>query len=234
MSCGFEHDDGSYVLGALSPADRRAFEAHLSGCDQCQRSVRELAGLPGLLARVDAGVLESPAADEPVPAGVLPALLHDVRRDRRRRTRLTVGAAAAAAVVVATATFTLAGLNDSGDGPSANPPATSSSATGTATGQAMEPVGDPVGVRAMLDLAPVAWGTKLDLVCSYAGEAYAAPEAYSLVVHTRDGHSEQVATWKSLPGKTMRLAAATATSRSDITSVEMRTADGDPVLELTG
>ena len=52
-------------------------------------------------------------------------------------------------------------------------------------------------------------------------------------MHTRDGRSEQVATWKSLPGKTMRLAAATATSRADIASVEMRTASGDPVLELT-
>ena len=231
MSCEFEHDDGAYVLGALSPADRQAFEAHLSGCDRCQRSVRELAGLPGLLARVDAGVLESPAADVPVPAGVLPTLLRDVRTERRRRTWLTAGAAAAAAVVVATATFTLASLNDSGDAPSAAPSATSSS---TATGRPMAPVGDVKGVRATLDLAPVAWGTKLDLVCSYVGETYAAPEAYSLVVHTRDGRSEQVATWKSLPGKTMRLAAATATSRSDITSVEMRTANGDPVLELTG
>ena len=172
MSCEFEYDDGAYVLGALSPADRQAFEAHLSGCDRCQRSVRELAGLPGLLARVDAGVLESPAADVPVPAGVLPALLRDVRTERRRRTWLTAGAAAAAAVVVATATFTLAGLNDSGDGPSAAPSATSSS---TATGRPMAPVGDVKGVRATLDLAPVAWGTKLDLVCSYAGRDVRGP-----------------------------------------------------------
>ena len=134
MSCEFEYDDGAYVLGALSPADRQAFEAHLSGCDRCQRSVRELAGLPGLLARVDAGVLESPAADVPVPAGVLPTLLRDVRTERRRRTWLTAGAAAAAAVVVATATFTLAGINDSGGGPSAAPSATSSS-TATVIGR---------------------------------------------------------------------------------------------------
>ena len=229
MSCGFEHDDGAYVLGALSPADRRAFEEHLSGCDACQRSVRELAGLPGLLARVDASVLESPVADEQVPVGVLPALLRDVRSERRRRTWLSVGAAAAAAVVVATASFSVARLNDSGDGPSASPPAASSAATG----RAMKPVGHPAGISATLDLAPVAWGTRLSLVCSYEGEAYAAPEAYALVVHTRDGSTEQVATWKSLPGRTMRLAAATATSRSDITSVEMRTADGLAVLELS-
>jgi hypothetical protein len=234
MSCAFGHDDGAYVLGALSPADRKAFEDHLSTCADCQRAVRELAGLPGLLARVDASVLESPADEEPVPAGVLPALMREVRRDRLRRTWLAVGSAAAAAVVVGTATFTVAGLNTSGDGTSASPSTPSASPSSTVTGRPMAPVGTIHGVRATLGLASVAWGTKLELTCSYEGETYAAaPEAYALVVHTRDGRSEQVATWKSLPGRTMRLAAATSASRSDIASVEMRTAHGLPVLELT-
>ncbi|MET1059557.1 MAG: zf-HC2 domain-containing protein [Nocardioides sp.] len=230
MTCAFGHDDGAYVLGALSPTDRKAFEDHLSTCADCQKAVRELAGLPGLLSRVDASVLESADDDEPVPAGVLPALLRDVRRERRRRTWLAVGAAAAAAVVVATATFTVTRLNDTGDGTSANPSATSSSTT---TGRPMAPVGDVTGVQATLDVASVAWGTKLELTCSYEGKEYDAPEGYALVVRTRDGHSERVATWKSLPGRTMRLAAATATSRSDIASVEMQTMDGLPVLELS-
>lgn len=96
---------------------------------------------------------------------------------------------------------------------------------------------------ANLALEPVAWGTRLDLTCTYpSGEdAYASPDpppgaatyaTYALVVHTRDGRTEQVATWRSLPGETMRLAAATSTSREDISSVEVRTADGEPVLEL--
>ncbi|WP_212754237.1 zf-HC2 domain-containing protein [Nakamurella aerolata] len=45
--------DGAYVLGALSAEDRRAFEMHMGACAACRRAVAELAGLPGLLARVD-------------------------------------------------------------------------------------------------------------------------------------------------------------------------------------
>ena len=56
---------------------------------RASRSVRELAGLPGLLARIDPAVLESPPADEPLPARVLPSLMGEVRRSRRRRTFAT-------------------------------------------------------------------------------------------------------------------------------------------------
>jgi hypothetical protein len=31
----FEHDDAAYVLGALSPAERAAFEEHLQSCADC-------------------------------------------------------------------------------------------------------------------------------------------------------------------------------------------------------
>jgi hypothetical protein len=54
---------------------------------------------------------------------------------------------------------------------------------------------------------------------------------YSLVVRTRDGRSEQVATWRALPGRTMQIAAATDVARSDIAAVEVRTSDGRPVLQ---
>ena len=85
-------------------------------------------------------------------------------------------------------------------------------------------------------VSAVAWGTRLDLICSYASgqdEYGASPSAeYALVLRTRDGHDEQVATWRGLPGRTMRLSAATATSRSDIETVELRTAAGDVVLRL--
>ncbi|WP_431277301.1 anti-sigma factor family protein [Leifsonia poae] len=44
--------DGAYLLGALSPADRRAYEEHLRTCETCSAAVSELAGLPGILGRV--------------------------------------------------------------------------------------------------------------------------------------------------------------------------------------
>lgn len=236
MSCEFAHHDGSYVLGALAPAERHEFEKHLTGCDDCARSVRELAGLPGLLAKVDPEVLGSPPAGEPVPDTLLPALVNEVRRARRRRTLVTVGVAAAAAVAVAFGSLAVTGAPERG--PSASP---ASSATPTVSaGRPMASVGPP-GIRGNLVLTSVAWGTRLELVCSYAlhTDEYETrgqtrgPASYALLVHTRDGRVEQVATWRSLPGRTMRLAAATSARREDITSVEVRTAQGRPVLQLT-
>ena len=60
MSCELADRDGAYVLGSLSPTERKEFEQHLAGCKECARNVRQLAGLPGLLARVDRAVLEDP------------------------------------------------------------------------------------------------------------------------------------------------------------------------------
>ena len=51
--------DAAYVLGALSPAERREFEEHLEACEACRRSVAELAPMPGLLARLSAGRAEA-------------------------------------------------------------------------------------------------------------------------------------------------------------------------------
>jgi len=44
---------GAYVLGALAPADRSAYERHLANCARCREEVAQLAGLPGLLGRLD-------------------------------------------------------------------------------------------------------------------------------------------------------------------------------------
>jgi Putative zinc-finger len=234
MSCGFTHLDGAYVLGSLSPTERLAFEAHLSGCAECSRGVRELAGLPGLLAQVDVADLEVPMPDAPLPPTLLPALVHEVRGEQRRRSVLTAAVAAAVAAVFVSA-LAIGGAFD-------RTPAPEAAATPTATrtvapvGQAMQPVGAGP-VRAAVALTGVAWGTKLDLTCSYAasdegGYQGEATSAYALVVHTREGAVEQVATWKALPGRTMRLTGATATGRTDITTVEVRTADGRVVLTL--
>ncbi|EGD42911.1 putative transmembrane anti-sigma factor, partial [Nocardioidaceae bacterium Broad-1] len=62
--------DASYVLGALSPSDRRAFERHLTTCSVCRDAVAELAGMPGLLgalSREEAEELLEDTASEAVP-----------------------------------------------------------------------------------------------------------------------------------------------------------------------
>jgi hypothetical protein len=220
VSCTFAHDDAAYVLGALSASERAAYQAHLAGCAECTRSVQQLAGLPGLLARVPVDVLESPVA-APLPDRLLRTLVHEVRRTRRRRTWVTVGTAAAAAVVIGGGSLALGGAFD-------GPPAP----TNAAVSKVMTPIGSET-MTASLALTPVAWGTRLDLTCTYQqSDGSWDGSGYALVVHTRSGVTEQVATWRGLPGKSMKLTAATASSRDDITSVEIRTLQGAPVLKL--
>ena len=231
MSCEFAHDDGAYVLGALSPTERVAFKQHLAGCEECTRSVAELAGLPGLLGRVDAAVLEEPPADE-LPPSLLPALLREVRRERRRRTLTTVGLAAAAAVVAAAVPI---GLGQLGDEPA--PPA------GPSASESEEPVAalpmDTIGevpVRATVSLEEVTWGTRLGLTCTYdpaSVEYDLPPEAdYEIFVTTRSGRVEQVGSWRSVSGREMEIMAATAVTTAELASVEVRTVDGRVVLRL--
>jgi hypothetical protein len=227
VTCHLAHLDGPYVLGALAPAERLELEQHLVGCAECARSVRELAGLPGLLSRVDPSVVESPQTDDPLPSTLLPALLHGVRRTRRRRALVLVGAVAASAAVV-TSGFLLT---------RPDPPVVGDRVTASAPAAVtMAPV-DDAPVRASIRLAPVTWGTRLDLACTYlpTPARYHLPRTarYALFVRTRRGHVEQVGTWASDVGRTMRVTAATSVRRGDIASVEVRTSDGRAVLELT-
>jgi hypothetical protein len=231
-NCGHEHEDGAYVLGALSPEDRFAFERHLSGCDDCARSVRELAGLPGLLARVPVEIVDPDQEPLPVPDTLLPALVRQVRQRQRRRTWITSGLVAAAAAV-AIGAVGVATLGNDDNGPSqAGPPVT---APTTAAAVRLNAIGSEP-ISGWLSLTPVGWGTRLDLTCSYAQEgsdAYhdQAPPTYTMYVTRDDGTTEQVASWKGLPGKTMHLEAATSANAGDISDVEVR-AGGTPVLEL--
>jgi hypothetical protein len=232
-SCGHEHEDGAYVLGALSPEERVAFERHLPGCPECAQSVRELAGLPGLLARVPVEVVDPQEQPPPVPETLLPALVREVRRTHRRRRWITGGLVAAAAVV-ALGAVGVATLNN--DDPSSSPPSALPVAPTTAPAQIMQPVGaEPIS--GWVSMTEVGWGTRLDLTCTYAedSDVWKDPDwaTYSMYVETTDGETERVASWKAVPGKEMHLSAATATAVEDIANVEVRTAGGETVLELS-
>ena len=79
--------DAAYVLGSLSPAERREYEEHLAGCTGCQAAVSELAGMPGLLAQVppeDAALLAE-VPDEIIDEGPPPDMLAGVRSRRTVR-----------------------------------------------------------------------------------------------------------------------------------------------------
>ena len=231
MSCEYALLDGAYLLGALAPGERQEFERHLPGCAECSRAVGELAGLPGLLARVapeDIGT----TSDVPMPETLLPSLVREARRSQRRRGVLIAVLSAAAVTIVAAALVAIGVVGDGGASETATPVASSSAA---AAARAMVVVGG-APVRADLDLVEVAWGTRLDLACTYQpedGTPPGRPWTYVMIVHKRDGESEQVATWRALPGRTMRLSAATAAGVADLTWVEVQTADGRPVLKMS-
>ena len=100
--------DAAYVLGAMSPSDRREYEAHLAHCAQCSQALSELAGMPGLLALITPeeafGTLPgnaAPADAETPPPRVLTQLVGTVQRRRRHRRAATALAAAAAVIAVA-------------------------------------------------------------------------------------------------------------------------------------
>lgn len=226
MSCSYTTWDGAYVLGALSSTDRRDFESHLAGCPECSRAVRDLAGLPGLLGRLDPEVFDE-GEPEPVPDTLLPRLVDAMHRGQRRRTWLTAGLAAAAAVVV-TVGGVVALDQATGGTPTAGPTSVVTSSARPMTQVSNDPM------TASVSLTSVAWGTRVDMTCSYPpfhGDYEGG--SYALVVHTLHGGTEQIATWNGLPGKTMHLTAATASQKAQITSVEVTRIDGEPVLHLS-
>jgi hypothetical protein len=234
VSCPFHLDCAAYVLGALSPGERLALERHLPGCESCTRAVRDVAGLPGLLDRADAALLESPPDDQPLPETLLPALTRAVRRRRRRRTLVAAGLAAAVAVV-AVAVPAVLSLDDGDEAPVPVPPSATVDQDPVA-GLPMSAVGGEVPVEATLGLEPVTWGTRLLLTCTYepGSVEYELPPSvdYVLVVRTRDGRTEHVGSWRSVGGMTMQLTAGTAATRDDIAAVEVRTRSGRVVLRL--
>lgn len=231
----FSQYDAAYVLGALPPGERQEFESHLHRCDSCTQAVAEVAGLPGLLARVDPRDLEPDDGNrvgagpaDALPETLLPRLLAEVAKSsRRRRTRSLALGAAAATVVAAVSVGVTAGVRD-GSGPSSPAP--------VAQGIAMTQVHQTV-LSARVAMEEVAWGTRLRITCTYeAAAAYGDAEtpAYALVVYRRDGSEDQVATWRAVAGRPTTIVAATASRRSEITSVEVRTTAGEPVLRLAG
>lgn len=228
MTCQFAHFDGVYVLGSLAASERADYERHLSDCVECSRSVREVAGLPGLMARVPPEVLQTPRTHEPAPVTLLPAVISAARRSRRRRA--TVGAiiAAAAAIVAIGLSGILLAALDGDDEPPAAAPTVSLS---TAPAEQMESLGAG-WVTGWVSLTEERWGTRIDLDCDYAATESVDWIWYAMVVRSVDGTVSQVGTWRAQPGGTTRVSMATGLSPDDIESLEVRTAQGRPVLRL--
>ena len=221
--------DAAYVLGALSPAERREFEDHLKGCAACTRAVGELAGLPGLMSKLS--VEQLTAEVEAPPETLLPSLGRAVRRERGRR-RLAIGAAAAAACLIAVGAVALTGLDSPAPPTVPSASATTSTSSGSAN-LALKAV-VPSGATASARLVDMAWGTRIDLTCGYSAKSYSsAGRSYALIVIDRSGVAQQVATWVGLPDRTLTIMGASSLARPNISAVEVRTLSGRALLRLS-
>lgn len=217
--------DAAYVLGALSPMERRQFEEHLALCADCRAAVAELAGIPGLLSQVSAEdvVGTTPLevlADEPESLSVPPSDLvaRLVARERRRRYRWRAGIAAAVVMVIVGA--------------------------GVATGLVPLPAGGPrrlafspvapSAITAVVDLVPTHAGTDVEVECQYGEEGEPDPGGayaqYSIVVVDRLGRATEIKQWPAKPDKVMRPRATTPLSLSQISRVEIRQTASDQTL----
>jgi hypothetical protein len=218
--CGYAHLDGVYVLGALAAGERADYERHLPGCADCSRALRDLAGMPGLLGRVPADVVEQPRPADPVPPTLLPAVVAQVRRARGRRRATVLALVAAAAVLVVLGAVGIGtALRD--DGPDR--------AADLAAARPMSSLG--TASSGWVSLTERRWGTRIDLTCTYQG-GLAGRTTYVLVVRAADGRTEQAGSWSSEPGREVRVTLATSMPPEEIASVEVRTASGYSVLRL--
>lgn len=217
----FRFEDAAYVLGALDPAERTRFEAHLRECDECTARVRDLQAVPvalaGAGARADVlAALESAEAPPPLPDTVLAGLLARAARERRRRLTVVGGLAALAAACVIALVVAVWPA-------SSTPPATG------ARPQALHAlVATPLQATAAVVETP--WGTRIDLDCRYS-TGYGTAYDYGLVVVDQDGGRQQLGTWRVLENRDTRYSSGTSLRRDQIAAIEI-TLRGTPILRL--
>jgi hypothetical protein len=224
--------DAAYVLGSLSPLERREFEQHLAECDSCAAAVAELAGLPGLLAKVpteEAVALPSAGSAIPVPDTLLPRLIRSASRRRRRTRGLVAGVIVASTAAAAAVALAIPLVFPVGQ-PEAKP---------TAQVTLSQVVQSPI--TASVKLSTVKWGTRIDMDCTYAASPSAgwddltagASHNYAMYVTDAAGQSTEVASWTATPGTTVEPSGTTSLAIDQIAAVEVRTTNGTVLLSGT-
>ncbi|MDT4920383.1 MAG: hypothetical protein QOI15_1285 [Pseudonocardiales bacterium] len=210
----FRHDDAAYVLGALAPQERAAFEAHLETCAECRARVADARAAAGLLDELSAADAGNPGDPGPIPETLLPGLLRRAGRERARR-RWIIGSLAAAAAACAIALAVVLW-----------PSATTPAAPALAFGQVR-----PSPVTATATLVAKSWGTEIDLHCQYS-QNIERWEPYRLVVIDRSGEKHDAGSWTLVPGNEIAFTGGTAVQESDIARLQITLPDGSPILQL--
>jgi hypothetical protein len=217
MSCQFKLDDGAYILGALSPAERAEYERHLATCPACRESIAALAVLPGLLGRLDP---MSAQPTLPAPPSLLPRVLA-AARDRRlsyRRRRL-VGWVAGGLAAAALAAIVGVGVQlYDRRGPSVVAPAPIAYSV-------MHPADGYTPVEAELGIQPGQTGTLVAVRCLYrSGNQTRWP--IWLVVYARDDQNgEPIGSWVAIADTQISVTAVTHYMPAQIARIELQSSN---------
>jgi hypothetical protein len=244
----FAQWDAAYVLGALSPADRREYEEHLASCPACQEAVSELAAIPGLLAQVspadaamlsmavdnqtghgetatateaelmETGSIETELIEAGPPPSLLPKMIKKARNRRRKMLAAVAGIAAAVVLVIGGLAIGTGLIPLRPDSPQR-----------VAFSQVV-----PSSITAVADLVPGRDGTQIKVECVYAEVNDPRPggahDTYSIFVVDRAGHSSEIKEWPATPNKQMRPSGMTPLQLSQIADLEIRESDTNEVL----
>jgi hypothetical protein len=234
----FPHDAAPYVLGALDPDERHAFEEHLAGCPDCRAEVQGFAGLPGLLSRIPAADVSAVLATglQPPPQ-LMPALLEEVRRERRFRWWRAVTAGAVAACLAAVAGLLVGLTRPDADRPPAagGPlvPGTPSATAPTAAGLAFVRVVPEVPASAEATLTDLPDGTRIRMTCRYTGKTDGRQREYVLRVVPKSGPPIRLGAWPVLTGDDYGLDGVAPLPRDRISAFEVTNATGRVLLRLS-
>jgi hypothetical protein len=220
--------DAAYVLGSLSSAERREYEAHMETCDRCRAAVADISGMPAMLAMLDLDDVEALGTAQAEPPPLRPEVRQQVLdrvRWRRRRSRWLMATAVGVAAALVAIGLVIAVR-----------PGMVGLQTGTpeVTAQELEMTKlEPTPFSATVALSSFGWGTRIDMACSYgqwSGGGGAPPSNLGMVVVGKDGKATQIATWLGLSGATALPSGNTPMPIEDIAAVQLVSADTGRVL----
>lgn len=189
----------AFVLGALGPDDRAAFETHLAGCETCRADVADLAPVAGLLNRIEVD-------DEAAPSRIAELATTAIRKEwtamqrSRRRWQWATGVAATVLAIVLIAPTLSGDDQEQGTSISLDP---GSAASGT------------------VQVVPKTWGTAVQIQVTNLPDS----DTYIAWAVGADGTWEQMAAWGPTPSSSATVAGASSIATVELGKVVITTAD---------